>query len=256
MKKFFIALLCTIFALNVFGQDSYPVFVDSLTGVSYIFPKGTKLLPPTDLKSDFAKQIAVTPESYLFLLSKANKKKKPFTWEEINEYDSGNKFGKMLSYEKVGNDLQGWIRYYEYTNNKKQKCISCVTLIRYNRYAIYMVEEGANPDKFITKQVISSMQFPKSTYIKETSTIDRIIIWGIILLGFVEWLLRKFIKGNSLRLTLLILSTIALILYIILYTDLGWVGVVFMGIFNVVSWSMIYYCKNFNDIRQLWSNLD
>ena len=144
----------------------------------------------------------------------------------------------------------------KFTNNKKQKCISCVTLIRYNRYAIYMVEEGANPDKFITKQVISSMQFPKSTYIKETSTIDRIIIWGIILLGFVEWLLRKFIKGNSLRLTLLILSTITLIIYIILYTDLGWAGVVFMGIFNVVSWSMIYYCKNFNDIRQLWSNLD
>lgn len=256
MKKLVFALLFSIFVLNVSAQDSYPVFVDSLTGVSYIFPEGTRLLPPIDLKSDFAKQIAVTPDSYVFLLSKANKKKKPFTWEEINEYDSGNKFGKLLSYEKVENDLQGWIRYYEYSNDKKQRCISCVTLIRYNRYAIYMVEEGTNPDKFITKQVISSMQFPKSTYIKETSTIDNIIIWGIILLGFVEWLLRKFIKGNSLRLTLLILSTIALILYIILYTDLGWVGVVFMGIFNVVSWSMIYYCKNFNDIRQLWSNLD
>ena len=251
MKKLVILFSLLSVAIVAFSENG-TLFVDPLTNVSCVFPEGTNIDSTltklvNDSNSNFVKCVAIRKGGYISLASKKNKKNRPFSWEEVNRYDANDRFGRLVAYEKAREDLEGWIRTYEYTDSNKrlQKCY--VTLIRYNRYAIYMVEDVGN-EKSITKDVVNSMKFPKSTKIQRTTAIDWIIIVGIILLGFVVWLLRKYITNKPIKWCMLVVSLIVLVVYILLKTNLGIGALIGLGLLNSFVWSLVLWIDDWSEL--------
>lgn len=99
--------------------------VDPVSKTEFHFEKAV-VLDSSDTK--FLKFTLELQNSYVYIYSMKSNDGEIFSWNRLNEFDAGNKYGTLIKREKI-NDFDGWIRYYE-TQKNGVKYINCVSIIR------------------------------------------------------------------------------------------------------------------------------
>lgn len=245
---FFIGLSCMVQA------NRQVVFIDSLTASKFYFPLNTKI---TDISYvSFKKCVAVLQKSDIYIYSMKNPEGEQYSWTRINEFDKNKQYGSLIRTEKIGNMLDGWYRYYQNKTKNGKEYITCVTLIRGNVYAIYLVESAYNEGDLRSKEVVAASVFSKGgkgNRRKEPKGSEWLIIGVANLVALCFWKLRSKLK-NRLKIILISISGTILFVYLVYIAWLEvWpfsIGSVF---FNVVFWSTCLYAKSWDDF---WNRLE
>lgn len=104
-----------------------------------------------------------TPASVIKVYSMENPENEPFTWKRINEFDKNRKYGYLESKERLDGDTDGWIRYYSSTDESGKAIINCVSLIRGNGYAIYILETANDKTGLMSPAIVKATEFKPIT---------------------------------------------------------------------------------------------
>ncbi len=255
--KLKIILLWTIFiSLSLAGQTNEEViFTDSLTSAKIIFPSNTKLEEISYIS--FKKCVAVLDNSDIIVYSMKNTNKEQYSWTRINEFDKESKYGKIIRSVKVQNKTEGWHRYYQNRTKKGLDYVTCVTLIRGNEYALYMVESAYEEEDLKSEEVTASSIFPgvKVKIKKRTgrfSEVNWAIIMIITLSAFCFWSVKKNIS-NKVKIILIFISTLLITVYLLCFTKFAIIPSIILMIINGSLW---YACLFSESWSEFWSWID
>lgn len=236
--------------LSIKGQNNEKeVFTDSLTSVQLYFPKYTEF-KNVSFKA-FKKATAVLEKSYISIYSMKNPEGEQYSWIRINEFDDKDQYGHLIKSEKIKDVAEGWFRYYQNETKNGKTYITCVTLIRGNIYAFYLVETAYKEEFLSSKKVVTSSVFPnsKSPDRKRTNTMSD-IDWGIfciiLLSGLCFWKV-KSTMSDSIKLILVVLSSAILVVYLIFYVWLTIWSSIFLGFLNGAFWFICLFSKSWSD---------
>lgn len=236
----FLLTLCGALCLSLSIMAEQPVFVDSLTKVTLPLPEKSNV---TRFAS-FKKAEVDLPKSYLFIYSMKNEKNEKFSWERINQFDEKEKYGTLLRSQRFNEQIEGWVRYYQ-TPDKKKPYISCVTLVRGDNYAFYMVEAAYNEADLLTLSILENAIFPHSKQLVPEK--DHWILWVALLILFLLPilafpLLKKLSDGAFWCIAILsvVLAVVACFLlegwsWLMLFVPLI-IGLVYLGVSCTDSW--------------------
>ncbi|MEZ3591586.1 MAG: hypothetical protein K1V84_11160 [Muribaculaceae bacterium] len=265
MKSFAFFLSCLL--ISLFGEvaamvtSSGLVFDEPVSGTVFNVPNAT--IVERDSVS-FRKAVFWTNSTYVYIYSMPNQEDKPFSWSKINEFDSNNKYG-ILTYQEKMSNADGWIRIYEYYDQKnKKKFYYAISLIRGDRYAIYVSECAHTPNDFVTLDMIKNTTF-KITQNRRVNNDGSLTIsfWGVVVMcvmiaGISKWFYGKDPCRSIVIAGLIVLSlTFVVLYYILLYsigTSLLWTGILAMVWIAVIvssSWTDFFnfLSKAFENIR-------
>lgn len=223
-KSYIISILIVLSSVVVLAQDNV-VFTDSLTGVQLCFPQGTNVKK----SNGFKRAEADLGTSYVSLYAMKSADGKQFSWSRINEFDRDDKFGSLLKSERVSDDVDGWVRYYQ-TRGKRKDYISCVTLIRGKEYAFYILETAYQQENLQTPIILQTAQFPKAP--APLTGISYLIVWivaGALFLFpliFFPWLKKL---SNKVYLILAILEIAVFCIWCVTMMDFGWITILLAG---------------------------
>ncbi len=104
-----------------------------------------------------------TPTSIIKVYSMENPENEPFTWERINEFDKSRKYGHLESKERLDGKTDGWIRYYSSTSDSGKEIVNCVSLIRGNGYALYVLETAVDKSGLVSPAIVKTTEFKPIT---------------------------------------------------------------------------------------------
>lgn len=107
---------------------------------------------------DYKKASIETPKSYVWIYSTLNPDNKQYDWKKLNEFDSKDHYGKLVSKEKLKN-ADGWIRFYDGKGKNGESIKYCVSLIRGNAYALYLVEGAYDSHDFVSPDIVRNTKF-------------------------------------------------------------------------------------------------
>ena len=224
MMKRSLAFTLVVFAsVYIFAQGSI-IFMDSITGARLYFPEGSKI----EESKGFKKAEVDLGTSYLSIYSVMSPDDKQFTWNQMNEFDKGNKYGTLISSEKVSEELDGWIRYYK--SQGKRDYISCVTLIRGKKYAFYILETAYQEESLQTPVLLQTAEFPHAhAPLNGVAYWIAWIVFGLLLLFPIIFfpLLKKL--SDKTFLILAICEITAFCLWCVFKLDLGWPTLLMAG---------------------------
>ena len=152
-----------------------------------------------------------TPTSVIKIFSMENPENVPFTWKRINEFDKNRKYGYLESKERLDGDTDGWIRYYSSKDESGNSIANCVSLIRGNGYAIYILETANDMAGLVSPAIVKATEFKPITDHRvnndgEFGWKSWCVFIGIILLS----LLIKPIQKRLSDIVLVVLSVIVL----------------------------------------------
>lgn len=237
MRRIFTTILLSLsMILGAYAQN-HVTFKDSLTNVTLQFPEGTKI----NHHKGFHRATAVLKKTDIKIYSMTSDNGKMFSWEQVNNFDSKNTFGKMLRYERMENKLDGWIRYYSDKTKQGREFITCVVLLRGHDYAFYLTEAAYKEENLSLPQILDSAEFPKAT----TKTRTKGFNWfaGIVeaFLTFFSVIFFKTTKKMSdVIYWIFCISTIAgATLWSILVMNWGWSSI-FVAIVAACTWGVSY----------------
>lgn len=230
------------------------VFTDSLTASKFYFPLNTKL---TDISYiSFKKCVAVLQKSDICIYTMKNPEGEQYSWTRINEFDKNERYGSLIRTEKIGDMLDGWFRYYQNKTKKGKEFITCVTLIRGNVYAVYLVESAYKEEDLKSKEVVTASVFSKvkkSYRRKEPRGCEWLVIGVINLVALCFWKLRSKLN-NRLKIILISISSAVLFVYSVFIAWLEiWPFSIGIVLFDVVFWSACLYAKSWDDF---WNRLE
>lgn len=257
MKIKIIFLLISFFSvLTSYGQNGEKViFTDSVTSVQLFFPQHTEFKNISNIS--FRKGTAILKESNISIYSMKSPEGKQYSWTRINEFDNNAQYGHLIRKEKIKDSPEGWFRYYQNETKDGEKYITCITLIRGDVYAIYLVESALKEEYLSSKEVVASSFFPNSTGVNKTrkdslSTKDWIIVIVSLLCGLCFWNLKQKMS-NTIKIPLILLSGIAIFIYLHFF---AWVGIwtsCCTSITIILFWVLCFYSKSWNDF---WKHIE
>lgn len=135
----------------------------------------------------FLKYTIELPNSYIDIYSMKNNNSESFSWDRLNEFDAGNKYGTLKKKEKLTN-IDGWIRYYE-AQNKGIKYINCISIIRGKKYAVFLSERAFNIEQLSTPELIKNTKFKKagraSVRSRRVPASFEVVFWILMILSLV-----------------------------------------------------------------------
>lgn len=240
------ALLCS--CLPVVGETTaqYELFVDSLTGVQLRFPSNTQIKEASSVA--FRKCVAVLEKSNIEVYSMKNREDEQYDWKKINEFDKDSKYGQLYHSERIGDKTEGWIRFYKSRTSKGKEYVTSVILIRGDIYAFYLLESAWTEEELSSIEVARNSVFPQ----KEESQLTKIVLWILIGVSVLAFILRFFREqvSDSFKTAIIILFTVSLVGYLILYGTDIWV---------IILWGCIAPCCLaawlFVSWKELWEML-
>ena len=159
----------------------------------------------------FEKFKVYTPSSVLSIFSMENPENEPFSWKRINEFDKNKKYGSLISKERLDGNTDGWVRYYSTKNDSGQDLINCVSLVRGNGYALYILETAYDKAGLVSPAIIKATEFKPITDHRVNN--DGEFTWRMwaVLAGIIVFaLLLKFVQKGLSDAFLIILSVIVL----------------------------------------------
>lgn len=190
-------LVFIVISINAYAGDNTTFtelsYTEPISGTTFVFPEAS-LQESSSI--NFQKAYIKTPHSYISVWSMPNPEDQMFTWKRINEFDANNRFGVFQKRDKLTN-ADGWIRYYSSTDKKGKPYISCLTLVRGNAYALYVLESALSLESCITPEIVSKTEFReiKGKRISNdgtlTSTYWALMIGAILIGGLCKWIFRK-----------------------------------------------------------------
>lgn len=250
-----IIILCFLIFIDLPSQgqtNEYKIFTDSLTTVQLHFPSSTRFENTSHIS--FRKGIAVLENSNISIYSMKNPNGEQYSWSRINEFTQNSQYGSHIRDEKINNTAEGWFRYYKNKTNKGKDYVTCVTLIRGNIYAIYLVESAYKESDLKSKDVVALSSFPESkvyhrTRKKSLSNNDLIIIGIIILSGFCFWKFKH--KMNKIwKIILIVISSFSIVFYLIFFAWLTILPSIGIGVINAVFWGACLYSNSWSEFWQ------
>ena len=201
-------IVCTV--LGTLRAEKYTLLelVDPISKTVIRLPKG-ELMDSSQNK--FQKYKVYTPSSVLSVFSMENPENEPFSWNRINEFDKNKKYGSLMSKEKLDGKTDGWIRYYSTKSDSGQDIVNCVSLIRGNGYALYILETAYDKVGLVSPTIVKATEFKPITDHRVNN--DGVFTWKMwaVLVGIIVFaLLLKFIQKSISEMFLIILSVIVL----------------------------------------------
>ena len=224
-----------------FSDEMVVEYVDSLTNVTLKLPQKSVV---TRYKG-FHKATIELEKSYLKIYSMSDEDGKTYTWNQVNNFDANNKYGNLLKYERLGEKMDGWIRYYTSKTKSGRDIVTCVVLVRGKDYAFYMTEAAYTEEQLLMTKILESASIPKSTLkTKEIELLSEIVEF---ILFFANMLLFWFLKKLSKRAYIAIaaLFVVALSLWSLLMLDYGWATIIFAGV-ACISWGITYESESWS----------
>ena len=227
-----------------FSDEIVVEYVDSLTNVVFKLPKKSVV---TRYKG-FHKATIELEKSYLKIYSMRDEDGKTYTWDQVNNFDANNKYGKLLRYERLAEKRDGWIRYYASKAKSGKDIVTCVVLVRGRDYAFYMTETAYKEKDLSICKILESASIPEATVKKRTKG----MIWfsGIVacLLFFSNLLLfsllKRLSKGAYIAIAALVI--VAFFLCCFLMLDFGaWSSILFSGL-AFFSWAITYESESWS----------
>ena len=241
MKKLLLPLALLLIVISAAAQESKE-YTDSLTGVKLSYSANYDIT----LMDGFQKAVISTPKTDINIYSKVSKKGKQFSWEEINEFDSKNAYGKLLRYDRTPNELDGWIRYYSNKTSKGRPYTACVILIRGKDYAFYMTEAAYDEADLLIVDMLQTAEFPKS---KRESKTAKKRAWIILAILFAAPLaLFKPLKqiSEKAQIALMIISMAAATLVFLFFTEMSLFGI-YVTVLEFIPWIAVISSSSFKD---------
>lgn len=188
--------------------------VDPVSKTEFHFEKAV-VLDSSDTK--FLKFTLELQNSYVYIYSMKSNDGEIFSWNRLNEFDAGNKYGTLIKREKI-NDFDGWIRYYE-TQKNGVKYINCVSIIRGKKYAIYLFERAFNIEQLATPKLVHNTKFKdisKTDFrVSQVSVSYEILFWIMLILSLVIFSILHINLNVSYKL-IYVLGAIVLVAAIVL----------------------------------------
>jgi len=259
-KASLLFIIMFLAALSAFAQaKENVVFQDSLTGSAVVFPPKTKL--EYSKGATFLRGKAIMKSADVYIYAMKSQKDIQYTWEEINKFDE-NKYGEFLNSDPIGNDIDGWFRYYK-NKDKTSDFYTCIALIRGHNYAIYLVESSRKMEALSLVNIVTESSFPhaakneKARIIRKSdSDLKLWIIAGVFALLAVCCIPLK--KKESCLLWCIIIIGLPAAFYLVstLYFFYSWgapvVPAIVVGVIAVIVWS----CSSWKDVLDFLSKID
>lgn len=207
---------------------------DALSGTVFKFPEGCKQ-DSSDV--NFEKAMLFTPKTVVSVYSMPHPDDKTFTWKRINEFDANNKYGTLIKKTKLDN-VDGWIRYYNSTDKQGRQVISCVTLIRGNAYALYLLETAYEVADCVTPAIVASTEFKNigGRRIENDGSLT-LTFWIVTLITVLLSGVGKLIFGREPSAGIAIMGVITVIAY-----ALGLFFWLHYGIGTTILWLVLTSC--------------
>ena len=159
----------------------------------------------------FEKFKVYTPSSVISVYSMENPDNEPFTWNRINDFDKNSKFGSLDSQERLESDADGWIRYYSSIDKSLKPIVNCVSLIRGNGYALYILETAYDKEGLVSPAIVRATEFkPITDHRVNNDGAFTWKMWAVLACIIVFALLLKFVQKGLSETFLIVLSVIVL----------------------------------------------
>ena len=258
--KYLLLWCILIFLLPCNGYATESVFfTDSLTNVVLKLPSNAKI---EDANAHAYKKATISLEyTDIDIYSVRHPDNQQYDWVYINKFDSEGKYGTLLHSDKLNIGVEGWIRYYSNKTSDNKDFITCVSLIRINHGAMYLVERAWEESLLQSRSIIEASSFPTIKYSRHRGTIrlvDICLFLGTVGFGIVMFLCRRDIK-TRIRIILVCLVYVAFLLYMIFFSFIDWSIIISIAILSPFyyyvcidsnSWNDFYYKAN-NILRNI-----
>lgn len=227
-------LLSIATGLFVHAQNTVE-FIDSLTKVTLQLPEGCKVIR----HQGFHNATVELEKSDIKIYSMKSSNGQQYSWDQVNNFDSKDAYGKMLRYERTEDKLDGWIRYYTNKTKQGREFVTCVVLVRGHDYAFYLTEAAYKEEFLSIPGILDSADFPKATSKTRTKQFNWFAWIVEAILTFFSVIFFKTTKKMSDTLLWIIgISTVAgATLWGIMVLNMGW-STLFVTIIAAASWGV------------------
>lgn len=243
IKSYLIAsilyVIVSIFSnAEIHEQLSDIEFKEPVSGVTFKIDASTMV---ESSRYDYRKALIYTDSTAISIWSVPNPDEQPFSWKKINEFDANNRFGVMTIQERI-DKVDGWIRYYNYTDKQNKHWYYCVALVRGNTYALYLVESRLKTTKMdmppmTIPQLISKTDFGEmdKRALNEKKSLEG-DFWLIMFVGaFLSGLAKLFFRKQNGAFWTCGIITILIVIFMLYW-------ILFYSISTVLLWSFLLIC--------------
>lgn len=242
MRKLLTCMLLSIATgLFVHAQNTVE-FIDSLTKVTLQLPEGCKVIR----HQGFHNATVELEKSDIKIYSMKSSNGQQYSWDQVNNFDSKDTYGKLLKYERTEDKVDGWVRYYTNKTKQGRDYITCVVLVRGKDYAFYMTESAYKEEYLSIISVLDSASFPKSTAKVMRTKWFKWFSWVVevffILFNLLFFNTIKKMKKSTYWITFTIILAGA-ILWSVIFLNARW-GSLFNGLLCALSWWVASECKD------------
>lgn len=247
-----VALLHCVANVDAKKKFGEVIFTDSISGTEIIFNEAKIYSIPNE---DNCRMVIDTKESTIYVYTVENSQDRTYKWSEVNQFDADFRFGNLITSEKLEfENADGWIRYYQMPSKKGKMILSCVSVIRGNSYAIYIVEQLSPEKTPVTPEIVKNTEFKKVTgkRIENDGRVpSNLWIWyaifalSSIIIKFLFW------DKTKLKTIIFIIAHVAffIVVYFILLYSLSTTLISLGG--SAIVWGLVLYFVNSWD--DLWN---
>ncbi len=243
MRRFVIYLTLTILLPLCANAQGYVEYKEDITNVVLQLPEQAVITR----QEGFQKAKIELEKTTIFISSMKNEKGKQYSWDEVNNFDNKNRYGKLLHYERATGEIDGWVRYYADKTKRGTPFTTCVVLVRGKDYAFYMVESAYNEAELSIPKILQSASFPKATLKK--NYVGKYRNYIPLLYMFLPLILFHILKKLSQK-TYLIVAILTLIGFLVLdlcIVHTSWGDLAVYMIISIFAWWLTYDCKSWSD---------
>ena len=244
MMRFILLPILLMFVCigNALGSTE---FIDTLTQISIKLPDNAKI----ERLNKFKKADITLEKSFLCVYSMKSQSHKQFTWNEVNNFDSKNAYGSMLKYERLGETIDGWIRYYSQKAKNGKDIINCIVLVRGKDFAFYITETAYNEQNLQLPQIVKEISFDNAKKKKALSKERQRMGWIVgAFLFFINIIFFPILKRLSERTYIIIavISIIAFLLWNLFVLNLGWEAPL-IALGSAGCWAITFACDSWGE---------
>ena len=218
-------------------------FKDDVSYATFPIPEKSKVKH----HNGFHKATIELEKTNIEVYSMKNEEKKKYTWDQVNNFDANNKYGTLLKYERMPDNIDGWIRYYSAKTKRGESYVTCVVLVRGNDYAFYMTESAYKESDLSITGILEKISFANATMEKKKSnTYYWFVIIVTALLGGIPLIFFSAVKKipEKKYIILAVIMTIIISLWSLIVAKFGWIGTIFIAIFTGVCWGLVRMCNS------------
>lgn len=238
IEKMMILLVLSI--VPVFSYAGGTKYIDETSRVELTFPSGSRM----EHHAGFQKATVFLEKSIMELYSMKSQDKKAFSWNQINEFDAKDRFGKLLRSEKLSGKTDGWARYYASTTKDGHKFITCVVLVRGKDCAFYMVEKAPDINDLVTVSILADAVFPTRP-IEKARWYHNVILYILMFSSLLLYPVVKKIPGGLYMIVAVIMVT-ATTAWSVCYLDYGWQAWKIV-VSSFAVWGVTYCSETFRE---------